>query len=416
LADLERQLLADPFSEPLRSQYALALELSGQIDAAAKQYGLLRSDDFAAVAKAGVERCRSVLQSQPAGQPPTQPQIDAATEHAIGAAEPEVQHSFAGAVGTAREGVAEKPAATLHLVENLAPVVALPVQLRPRPTSFDDIVGMDALKRTLRLQIVEPFRNPSLYAKLKKTAGGGVLLYGPPGCGKTMIARGIATECRANFVSVGISDVLSMWLGESERHLAEIFERARLQRPCVVFFDELDALAFSRSKSTHDLSRGLVNEFLSQLDGFESHNQDILFLAATNMPWDVDPAFKRPGRFARQIFVPPPDGDARLHMLRAKLDGVTLVDVDLAAAAKGTHLFSGADLDGIIELAKENAIHRGLQDAAEACLVQSDFDEALAHAGASTTDWLRTARNLVRYSGGIGEYKDLAAYLKSMNL
>jgi len=141
----------------------------------------------------------------------------------------------------------------------------------------------------------------------KAGSGGGILLYGPPGCGKTMLARAVANECNAAFVAVGISDVLNMWLGESERNLAAQFEKARAQQPCVLFFDELDALAYARSKAGSASARTVVNEFLTQLDGIGRENRGVLVLAATNMPWDVDPAMKRPGRFSRQIFVPPPD-------------------------------------------------------------------------------------------------------------
>jgi len=138
---------------------------------------------------------------------------------------------------------------------------------QPRETvRFADIAGMDDLKKTLRLQIIEPFLKPGLFKRFKKKAGGGVLLYGPPGCGKTMLARALATECKAEFFSVGISDVLNLWLGESESNLADVFERARTAAPSVLFFDELDALAYSRSKAENSTSRNLVNEFLSQLE------------------------------------------------------------------------------------------------------------------------------------------------------
>jgi SpoVK/Ycf46/Vps4 family AAA+-type ATPase len=116
---------------------------------------------------------------------------------------------------------------------------------------FDDIAGLDDLKRTMRLQIIEPFLRPGLFAKFKKRAGGGVLLYGPPGCGKTMMARAVASE----FIDVGISDVLNMYIGESERNLAALFDKARAKRPSVLFFDELDALAFARSKASSEHSR-----------------------------------------------------------------------------------------------------------------------------------------------------------------
>ncbi|MEJ2118805.1 MAG: ATP-binding protein, partial [Alphaproteobacteria bacterium] len=161
-----------------------------------------------------------------------------------------------------------------------------------------------------------------------------------------MTARAVANECKASFFSVGISDVLNMWIGESEGNLAALFDKARSETPCVLFFDELDALAFSRSKAHSEHTRTVVNEFLAQLDGMGRDNKGVLILAATNMPWDVDPAMKRPGRFSRQIFVPPPDAEARRQMLEVKLTGVPHEGVDYTLLAKKTTNFSGADMDG----------------------------------------------------------------------
>lgn len=277
---------------------------------------------------------------------------------------------------------------------------------------FDDVAGMHDLKRTIRLQIIEPFLRPGLFAKFKKRAGGGVLLYGPPGCGKTMMARAVAGECRAEFVSVGISDVLSMWIGESESKLALLFEKARAQTPSVLFFDELDALAFSRSKANSEHTRQVVNEFLAQLDGFGADNQGVLILAATNMPWDVDTAMKRPGRFARQIFVPPPDEMARAEIFRLKLDGVPTEPIDFAAAAKATPNFSGADIDGAVELAKEYVLEEHITRNVERPIGNADLARAVREMRPSTLDWLRTARNLVKYAGADDAYRDVEDYLK----
>jgi SpoVK/Ycf46/Vps4 family AAA+-type ATPase len=281
---------------------------------------------------------------------------------------------------------------------------------------FDDIAGLDDLKRTVRLQIIEPFLRPGLFAKFKKRAGGGVMLYGPPGCGKTMLARAVATECRAEFMSVGISDVLNMYIGESERNLAAIFEKARHSRPCVLFFDEIDALAFARSKAQSEHTRQVVNEFLSQLDGFGADNQEVLILAATNMPWDVDSAMKRPGRFSRQVFVPPPDEAARAHIVQLKLHGVPHEGVDPKAIAKATPHFSGADIEGLVEAAKDFVLEDHVTRNIERSLLQQDLLRAAKDARASTLDWLRTARNLVKYAGADDSYGEVERYLKAHKL
>ncbi|MDD9998705.1 MAG: ATP-binding protein [Gammaproteobacteria bacterium] len=279
---------------------------------------------------------------------------------------------------------------------------------------FDDLTGMDDLKRTLRIQIIEPFLRPGLFQRFKKDPGGGVLLYGPPGCGKTMTARAVAGECSANFISIGVSDVLSMWRGASEENLASMFEKARANRPCVLFFDELDALAYSRSKAGSDGTRTLVNEFLAQLDGFGSDNRDVLILAATNMPWDVDPAVKRPGRLSKQIFVPPPDLRARAAMFEAKLNDVSIDRIDYSALASASEHFSGADIDGVIDAAKDLVIGDIIESGSDRRMQQQDLERSLESAAPTTMDWLRTARNLVKYAGADASYRDVEKFLRKV--
>ncbi len=283
-------------------------------------------------------------------------------------------------------------------------------------TRFIDIAGMTELKKVIRRRIIDPFVKPSLFEKFKRKAGGGVLLYGPPGCGKTMIARAIATECKASFQSVGISDILNMFIGESESNLSSIFDRARQSKPSVLFFDELDALAYSRSKASSDNARTLVNEFLTQLDGVSGDNDRILILSATNMPWDVDDAMKRPGRFSRQIFVPPPDSHALAEMLKIKLCDIPCDELDTVKIASLCQQFSGADMDGLIELAKDNVLDDIMDNGQERNINENDLLNAIELMIPSTLDWLKTSRNLVKYGNAGGMYRDVEKYLKSIKM
>src|SRR5439155_12031124 len=195
--------------------------------------------------------------------------------------------------------------------------------------NFQDVGGMGHVKEEIRMKIIHPLTHPELYKAYGKAIGGGILMYGPPGCGKTHLARATAGEVHAGFIAVGINDVLEMWIGQSERNLHETFERARAHKPCVLFFDEVDALGASRSDLRHSTGRQLINQFLAELDGVQSSNDGVLILAATNAPWHLDAAFRRPGRFDRIVFVPPPDAPARAAILRILLKGKPVQTPDL---------------------------------------------------------------------------------------
>jgi SpoVK/Ycf46/Vps4 family AAA+-type ATPase len=206
------------------------------------------------------------------------------------------------------------------------------------------------------MRIVHPFQKPELFKAYGKKGGGGMLFYGPPGCGKTFLARATAGECGAHFMAVGLHEVLDMWIGNSERQLHAIFEDARRRAPTVLFFDEVDALGMQRAKLVTGAMRGVITQFLSELDGFASPNERVLVIGATNTPWDLDPAFRRPGRFDQVLFVPPPDAPARAQILKLKLGDKPQGPIDLARLAEGTEGWSGADLEHLIEGATELAI------------------------------------------------------------
>jgi transitional endoplasmic reticulum ATPase len=282
---------------------------------------------------------------------------------------------------------------------------------RPK-VAFGDVGGMESVKDEIRLKIIEPLRHPELYKAYGKTVGGGILMYGPPGCGKTHLARATAGEVRAGFVAVGINDVLEMWIGNSERNLHAVFEQARRNTPCVLFFDEVDALAASRSDMKHSGARMLINQFLAELDGVQASNEGLLILAATNAPWHLDAAFRRPGRFDRVIFVPPPDAPARASILQILLKGKPTRDVDYDTLAKRTDSFSGADLKGLVDVAIEAKLREAMKKGVPTPLTTGDLAAAVKSVKPTTREWFATAKNYALYANQGGAYDDVLKYMK----
>jgi transitional endoplasmic reticulum ATPase len=282
-----------------------------------------------------------------------------------------------------------------------------------RPTlKFADVGGMDGVKDEIRIKIIHPLAHAELYKAYGKSIGGGILLYGPPGCGKTHLARATAGEISAGFLAVGIDDVLEMWIGNSERNLHALFEKAREHRPCVLFFDEVDALAASRADLRASAGRQLINQFLAELDGIGARNDGVLVLAATNAPWHLDPAFRRPGRFDRILFVPPPDLPARAAILRLLCRGKPLKDVDFEHLAKKTDNLSGADLKAVVDLAVEAKLVEAMKAGVPMPLTTKNLLAAAGTVRPSTREWFATARNYALYSNQGCIYDDILKYLK----
>jgi transitional endoplasmic reticulum ATPase len=229
--------------------------------------------------------------------------------------------------------------------------------------TFSDVGGMDALKEEIRLKIIYPLQHPELYKAYGRRTGGGILLYGPPGCGKTLLLRATAGEVACNYFAIGLHEIFDPYYGSIERNLHQIFETARANTPCVLVFDEIDSLAPNRRDVRDTQTRNIVNQFLSELDGLRGENQRILVIGATNAPWQLDPALRRPGRFDQAIFVPPPDHAARLQIIKLLSKGKPIAQLDDAALAEATAGFSGADLrwvfDRAAELALADALHAG---------------------------------------------------------
>lgn len=281
---------------------------------------------------------------------------------------------------------------------------------RPK-IDFSQVGGMEALKDTIRLKIIHPIQKPDLFKAYGKKIGGGILLYGPPGCGKTHIARAVAGEIKASFISMGINDVLEMWIGSSERNLHQLFETARANRPCVLFVDEVDALAASRSDMRASAGRQVINQFLAELDGIDGGNEGLLVLAATNAPWHVDPAFRRPGRFDRIIFVPPPDAAARASILRIHLAGKPAADVDVEAVAKRTDGFSGADLTAVVDRAIESKLEQALKSGRIEPVTTKELLAAAKAQRSTCQEWFASARNHALYANQGGIYDEVLEHL-----
>lgn len=287
------------------------------------------------------------------------------------------------------------------------------VQPQEEKVTFSDVGGLEQVKKQIRKKIITPFQKPSLFSRFKKRIGGGILLYGPPGCGKTLLARATAGECNAKFYNVAISDILDMYIGESERKLHAIFEQARANTPAVIFFDEIEALAAKRQHTREATSSKLVSQFLSELDGFAQDNQGVLILGATNVPWALDPAFRRPGRFDRVVFIAPPDLDARIDIIKGLLKDRPGGDsIDVASIAAKTSGFSGADLMNLIESAVDEAIDDSISKGEEVPLDQSHITEAVKTSKATTLEWLTMARNYAKYANDAGQYDEVVDFLK----
>lgn len=284
------------------------------------------------------------------------------------------------------------------------------------PITLADVGGMEEVKKRLNLSFLAPLKNPELMKSFGKRLNGGLMLYGPPGCGKTFIARALAGELGAKFMSIGISDVLDMYIGESERKLHEIFEAARRNAPTVIFFDEVDALGQKRSQLRHSGTRNTVNQLLSELDSVDNDNNNVFVLAATNHPWDVDTALRRPGRFDRLILVLPPDTPARQQILEYHLRERPVENVDISEIAERTDFFSGADLSHLVESAVEFALEESIDTGRARPVNKTDFERALSEIKPSTRPWFETARNYAIFANEGGSYDQLLQFIQKYKI
>jgi len=293
--------------------------------------------------------------------------------------------------------------------------------------NWDDVGGLDGIKQELKETVEYPVLHPEMYQKFGLSPSRGVLFFGPPGTGKTLLAKAVATEVSANFISVKGPELFSMWVGESESNIRDIFDKARAAAPCVVFFDELDSIAKSRGASLGDSGGAdrVVNQLLTEMDGM-NNKKNVFVIGATNRPDQIDPALLRPGRLDQLIYVPLPDFEARLSILRAQLRKTPLEPgLELEDIAKNTHGFSGADLSFIVQRAAKFAIkesidalvrsekaggtEEGMEEDSVPYITRAHFEEAMKAASRSVSDAelrrYEAYAQQIQQSRGVGNFK-----------
>ncbi|NJE01570.1 CDC48 family AAA ATPase [Thermococcus sp. JdF3] len=263
---------------------------------------------------------------------------------------------------------------------------------------WDDIGGLESVKEELREAVEWPLKYPEAFLGLGITPPKGILLYGPPGTGKTLLAKAVANESEANFIAIKGPEVLSKWVGESEKNIREIFRKARQAAPTVIFIDEIDAIAPRRGTDVNHVTDRLINQLLTEMDGIQE-NSGVVVIAATNRPDIIDPALLRPGRFDRLILVPAPDEKARLEILKVHTRNVPLAeDVRLEELAKRTEGYTGADIEAVVREAAMLAMRRALQEGiirpgmkadeirGRVKVTMKDFEEAMKKIGPSVSE------------------------------
>jgi len=287
----------------------------------------------------------------------------------------------------------------LNAYKEITPTAMREVYVEIPTVHWEDVGGLEEVKRELREAVEWPLKRPEIFKRVGVRPPKGILLFGPPGCGKTLLARAVATESEANFISIKGPEVFSKWVGESEKAIREVFRKARMASPAVIFFDEFDALVPRRGLGYADsgVTERVISQLLTEVDGIMTL-EDVVVIAATNRPDIIDPAVLRPGRFDRLIYVPPPDEKARLEIFKIYTKNMPLTaDVNLEELAKATKNYSGADIEALCREAALNAIRRDI-NAKE--VTKADFEKALTRVGptvsAEMEKWYKSFLKQVR--------------------
>src|SRR3954468_12453401 len=266
---------------------------------------------------------------------------------------------------------------------------------------FDDVAGLDDVKEDIRLKMIYPFQHPELAAKFDIRPGGGVLMYGPPGTGKTMLAKATAGEIDATFFRISPADVLSKWVGEAEQNIKKLFDAAAAEERSIIFIDEIEALVPARRDEGSSVMQRVVPQILQGVEGFDKQaGRPVLLMGATNVPWQLDPAILRPGRFDERVYIPLPDPTARRKMLDIYLGKRPVGDdVDLDALAARLEGYSGADIKYLCDRAAVVPFLRSVASGDDGEISRAVLDDVISDTPPSVTgevlrrfeEWSRVA-------------------------
>src|ERR1700749_1124317 len=417
LDSLRNAVNAMPEDVPLRLHLATMLLRAGQRDEAVRHLGAVLQRD-----PGNAEAMRMLTSPAEVPGPPASPpaDVDTSSERGRGSSSPATGPSPVQDVPSdaAKSGSpSEAPSSGAAGAGGAAGVdEARPYDAEHTGLTLADVAGLDEVKKRLEAAFLAPMRNPELRKLYGKSLRGGLLLYGPPGCGKTFIARAVAGELGARFITVSFADLIDMFVGRSERNIHELFEVARRNAPCVVFLDEVDAIGQKRSQLRNTPMRSAVNQLLLELDDVASDNTGVFLLAATNPPWDVDSALRRPGRCDRPLLLLPPDGPAREGVFRFHLRERPVAGIDLARLSKLTDGYSGADIAHVCETAAERALLAWVRRGEPRLIGQADLEASVGEVRPSLGTWFETARNVALFANEGGAYDDLVAYLRKRRL